>query len=305
MNGVVYLAFSSLCDKRPYSGWVLGYDEASLAQVSVFNTAPNGIAAGIWQSGNGIVGDAANGFIYFATGNGWFDVNDGGIDYGDTITKLSTNGNLLSVADYFTPHDQDNLNHQDLDMGSGGCLLLPDQPTPPIHLLTCVGKEGNIYLINRDNMGHFNPNGDTQVVQTLMIGMVWGSPAYWLNQTYFWGDGDYLKAYRLYGSLFSATPISEDSKTSQYPAPTPTVSANGSTNGIVWAVFTNKNATGGAAILRAYDAANVSRQLFDSSTKSANTAGPAVKFVVPTVADGRVYLYLGTQSELDVYGILP
>ncbi len=303
MNGVVYLAFSSLCDKRPYHGWVLGYNESTLAQVSAFITSPNGIASGIWQSGNGTVGDTANGYIYFATGNGWFDVNDGGIDYGDTITKLNTTGNVLSVADYFTPHDQDNLNHQDLDMGSGGCLLLPDQPTPPIHLLTCVGKEGNIYLLNRDNMGHFNANGDTQVVQTLMIGMVWGSPAYYQNQTYFWGDGDYLKAYRLYGSLFSATPISEDSKSSLYPAPTPTVSANGSTNGIVWAVFTSNNKTGGAAILRAYDAANVSRQLFDSSTKSANTAGPAVKFVVPTVADGRVYL--GTQSELDVYGILP
>jgi hypothetical protein len=152
-------------------------------------------------------------------------------------------------------------------------------------------------------MGHFNANGDTQVVQTLMIGMVWGAPAYWLNQTYFWGDGDVLKAYRLYDSLFSATPVSTSSKTSLYPAPTPTVSANGSTNGIVWAVFTSNNKTGGAAILRAYDATNVSRQLFDSSTKSSNTAGPAVKFVVPTVADGRVYL--GTQSELDVYGILP
>lgn len=303
MNGVVYIAFSSLCDKRPYHGWVLGYDENTFAQVSVFNTSPNGIATGIWQSGNGIVGDTTNGDLYFATGNGWFDADSGGLDYGDTITKLTTTGNVLSIADYFTPHDQDNLNHQDLDMGSGGCLLLPNQPTPPIHLLTCVGKEGNIYLVNRDNMGHFNANGDTQVVQTLMIGQVWGAPAYWLNQTYFWGDGDYLKAYRLYGSLFSASPVSQDSKTSLYPAPTPTVSANGSTNGIVWAVFTSNNKTGGAAILRAYDAANVSRQLFDSSTKSANAAGPAVKFVVPTVADGR--LYLGTQSELDVYGILP
>jgi HYDIN/CFA65/VesB family protein/ASPM-SPD-2-Hydin domain-containing protein len=303
MNGVVYIAFSSLCDNRPYHGWVLGYDETTFAQVSVFNTSPNGIASGIWQSGNGIVGDTTNGDLYFATGNGWFDVDSGGLDYGDTITKLTTTGNVLSVADYFTPHDQDNLNHQDLDMGSGGCLLLPDQPTPPIHLLTCVGKEGNIYLVNRDNMGHFNANGDTQVVQTLMIGQVWGSPAYYLDQTYFWGDGDFLKAYRLYGSLFSATPVSEDSKSSLYPAPTPTVSANGSTNGIVWAVFTSNNKTNGPSILRAYDAANVSRQLFDSSANSSNQAGPAVKFVVPTVADGRVYL--GTQSELDVYGILP
>ena len=303
MNGVVYIAFSSLCDKRPYHGWVLGYDETTLAQVSAFNTSPNGIASGIWQSGNGIVGEASTGYIYFATGNGWFDVNGGGVDYGDTVMKLSSTGNVLSVVDYFTPHDQDSLNSNDFDMGSGGCLLLPDQPAPPIHLLTCVGKDGNIYLLNRDNLGHFNANGDTQVLQTLMIGMVFGSPAYWLNQTYFWGELDVLKAYRLYGGLFSATPISSGSKTSVFPAPTPTVSANGSANGIVWAVFTTKNTTGGPAILRAWDAANLSRQIFDSSTKSANQAGPAVKFVVPTVADGRVYL--GTQSELDVYGILP
>jgi len=303
MNGVVYLAFSSICDKRPYHGWVLGYDETTLAQVSVFNTSPNGIATGIWQSGNGIVGDATNGYIYFATGNGWFDVNDGGVDYGDTITKLSTTGNVLSVVDYFTPYDQDNLNYNDYDMGAGGCLLLPDQPAPPIHLLTCVGKNGTIFLVNRDNMGHFNANGDTQVVQTLMQGMTWGSPAYWLNQTYFWGDSDVLRAYRLYGSLFSANPVSESSRTSLYPAPTPTVSANGSTNGIVWTVFTSNFQNGGPAILRAYDAANVSRQLFQSSSNSSNQAGPAVKFVVPTVADGRVYV--GTETELDVYGILP
>ncbi len=303
MNGVVYIAFSSVCDKRPYHGWVLGYNETTLAQVSMLNVSPNGIASGIWQSGNGIVGDNSKGDIYFATGNGWFDVDSGGLDYGDTIMKLSTTGNVLSVADYFTPHDQVGLNHNDLDMSAGGCLLLPDQPTPPIHLLTCVGKEGNIYLMNRDNMGHFNANGDTQVVQTLMINKVWGSPAYWLNQTYFWGTSDVLRAYRLYDSLFSATPVSEDSTSTLYPPPTPTVSANGSTNGIVWAVFTSNHKTNGPAILRAYDAANLSRQLFDSSANSANTAGPAVKFVVPTVADGRVYL--GTQSELDVYGILP
>ncbi len=163
LNGVVYMAFSSLCDYRPYHGWVLGYSETTLQQVSAFITSPNGIASGIWQSGNGIVADN-NSNIYFATGNGWFDADSGGIDYGDTITKLSSTGNVLSVADYFTPHDQVNLNHNDLDMGSGGCLALPDQPTAPIHLLTCVGKEGNIYLINRDNMGHFNANGDTQVV---------------------------------------------------------------------------------------------------------------------------------------------
>jgi hypothetical protein len=302
LNGVVYLAFSSVCDKRPYHGWVLGYNESTLAQVSVFNTSPNGIATGIWQSGNGLVADEFNN-IYFATGNGWFDADHGGLDYGDTVMKMSTTSNVLSVADYFTPSDQNNLNYNDLDMGSGGCLALPDQPQAPMYLLTCVGKEGNIYLLNRNNMGHFNTDGDTQVLQTMMIGMVWGSPAYYRNQVYYWGDGDYLRQYRLYNSRLSATPVAEDSLASGYPAPTPTVSANGPQNGIVWVVFTSNFQTGGAAILRAYDAANVSRLLFDSSGSSADRAGPAVKFVVPTVADGHVYV--GTQSELDVYGILP
>ncbi len=302
MDGVVYLAFSSLCDKRPYHGWILGYDESTLAQVSVFNTSPNGIASGIWQSGNGMVGDSS-GNIFMATGNGWFDANNGGLDYGDTVAKISTTGNVLSVADYFTPSNQDALNHSDLDMSAGGCLLLPDQPQAPIHLLTCGDKEGNIYLLNRDNMGHFNANGDTQVLETMLMGMTWGSPAYFQNQVYFWGDGDYLRQYRLYGSLLSPTPVAEDSKISNFPAPTPTISANGTLNGMVWTVFTSKFQSGGAAILRVYDAANVSRQLFDSSTSSANQAGPAVKFVVPTVADGHVYI--GTQSELDVYGLLP
>lgn len=303
MNGVVYIVFSSLCDKHPYHGWVLGYDESTLAQVSMLNTSPNGSATGIWQSGNGIVGEASTGYIYLSTGNGWFDVNGGGVDYGDTVMKLSTTGNALGVVDYFTPHNQDTLDFNDLDMGSGGCLLLPDQPTPPIHLLTCVGKEGNVYLLNRDNMGQFNPSGDTQILESLMIGMAWSSPAYWLNQTYFWGQTDVLRAYRLYGSLLSATPVSLGTKTSLNPPPTPTVSANGATNGIVWAVITSAFKTGGPAILRAYDAANVSRQIFSSSAIAANTAGPAVKFVVPTVADGQVFV--GTQSEVDVYGILP
>jgi hypothetical protein len=303
MNGVVYIVFASLCDVPPYHGWVLGYDENTLAQVSVLNTSPNGTATGIWQSGNGIVGEPSTGYMYFATGNGWYDVNSGGVDYGDSVMKVSTTGNAFSVVDYFTPHNQDTLDVQDLDMGSGGCLLFPDQPAPPIHLLTCVGKDGNVYLLDRDNMGHFNPSGDTQVLESLMIGMAWSSPAYWLNQTYFWGQTDVLKAYRLYGGLFSATPVSLSTKASRVPPPTPTVSANGTTNGIVWAVLTNANSTGGPAVLQAYDAANVSRQLFSSSTSAVNTAGPAVKFVVPTVADG--YVFLGTRSELDVYGILP
>jgi hypothetical protein len=302
-KGVIYAGWASLCDIRPYHGWVLGYDADTLEQVTAFNTSPDSSASGVWQGGAGIAADSV-GNLYFATANGGFDVPGGGREYGDTILKMST-GNGLSVADYFTPYTQQTLQNQDLDLGSGGVLLLPDQLAGPPHLLVQVDKVGTIYLVNRENMGHFNSTSNNQIVQSLsaVLGEMTGTPTYYRHQVYFWGANDLLKAYSLYRGLLSQAPVSRSLLVRpHYPGPMTTVSANGSANGILWVVDTNNHKTGGPDILRAYDAADVSRELYDSTQAGTrDQAGAAVRFAVPTVANGKVYV--GTGTELDVYGL--
>jgi hypothetical protein len=307
-NGVVYITWASPCDQHPYHGWVLGYDANTLQQVSVYNTSANGDANSIWQGGAGIAGDTS-GNIYFFTGNGNFTADSGGADYGDAIMKLSPSGGTLDVADYFVPYNQQSLLVEDSDLSGGGPLLLPDQPTSPAHLLVGAGKEGTVYLVDRDNMGHFSPYDNNRIQQTLpsAVGIkghedaFFGIPAYWQNHIYFWGANDVLKTFRLHNGLLSQKPISTATAISQVPGPVPMVSSNSNTNGIVWAMHHRANQS---TILRAYDAANISREIYDSAQAGTrDQAGISVRFSVPTVANGRVYV--GTQSELDVYGLLP
>jgi hypothetical protein len=303
-NGVVYMGWASLCDRQPYHGWVIGYDENTLGQVAVFNTSPNFAASGIWQGGAGIAADTS-GDLYFISANGRFDIPAGGVEWGDTVFKMNASSGL-SVADYFTPYTQYTDDAEDLDLGSGGPLLLPDQTAGTTHLLVAVGKDGTIYLINRDDMGHFNPISNSQAVQTLteVLGEIEATPAYFDNQVYFWAAGDYLKAYSLQQGLLSETPVSTGPLKSGYPGPMLSVSADGSANGIIWAIETDKHANLGPAVLRAYDAANVSRELYDSTQAGPrDKAGAAVRFTVATVANGKVYV--PTATELDVYGLLP
>jgi hypothetical protein len=308
LNGVVYIGWASPCDQHPYHGWLLGYDAATLQQVSVYNASADGNASGIWQSGAGISADT-NGNIFFQTGNGDFTVDSGGADFGNAFMKLSTTGGTLAVADYFTPYDQHELSIDDADLGSGSPLLLPDQPTSPPHLLVGAGKAGTIYLLDRDNLGQFSPYDDNRVQQSL-VGAVgirgeedafFGMPAYWQNHVYFWGAHDVFKTFRLYNGRLSQQPISSGLVTSAIPGPVPSISSNGNTHGIVWALhFRAQKPT----ILRAYDAADISREIYNSAQMGArDQAGIAVGYTVPTVANGRVYV--GTQTELDVYGLLP
>jgi len=214
------------------------------------------------------------------------------------------------VADFFAPYDTLSLTLADLDLSAGGPLLLPDQTVGPAHLLVTAGKEGSIYLLNRDNMGHFNPESDNQIVQVLydavgvaegVIEPFYGKPGYFGNHIYFWGCNDVLKDFRFYqGSLSQAAIVSGSSQyTSIYPGPIPTISANGTTNAILWALQQNHGTT-----LRAFDASNVSRELYDTR-QNARRDQPAedTRFLPPTVANGKVYV--GTVSEVDVYGILP
>jgi hypothetical protein len=212
------------------------------------------------------------------------------------------------VVDYFTPYTQAILGGVlDLDLGSGGPLLVPNAATAPQQLMLGTGKDGILYLVDRNNMGKFSPADNNQVVQSIPDAAadgLWGNSAYWNMGVYIWGLKDVLKSYRLDRGLLSLAPVAEGTQVSSYPSPTPAVSSNGNANGIVWAVRTNLNQTGGPAVLEAFDAANVSRLLYTSTTNpTRDKAGPAIRFSVATVANGKVYV--GTETELDVYGLLP
>jgi len=309
-DGVIYIAWGSSCDTNPFHGWIVGISESSLQQVAVFNTTPNGEEAGIWQGGAAPAVDA-NGNLFLSTGNGSFDADFDGSGWGSGLLKLSTSGGL-SVLDYFTPYNAYFLDGAaNLDISSGGVLLLPDQPTAPTHLLLGGGKQGTVYLVNRDNMGGFDSTGDAQIVQELEFAVggavgaagvvtgIWGMPAYYQNQVYYAGVADVAKALVLYNGFLSPTPVSQSVQKFWYPGATPSISANGSSNGIVWLVL-QQLATGGPSLLFALDAANVSSQLYSSST---TPGGGSLQFVVPTVANGKVYV--GTATELDIYGLLP
>jgi Malectin domain len=302
-GGVVYIAWASHGDNGPYHGWVLGYNARTLQLAGVFNADPNGGLAGVWMSGDGPAADA-QGNIYFATGNGTFDANQGGSDYGDSILKLATQAGL-ALSDYFTPFNQNDLNNADADLGSGGALVLPDQPGPNPHLLVLAGKEGKIYLVNRDAMGHFT-SGSDNVVQVLpnAIGGAWSMPAYFNGAIYYNGNGDSLKEFQLFNGLLSATPETQSGNTLGYPGATPSISANRGSNGIVWTLQTDAYGSSGPAVLHAYEARDVSRELYSTSEAgSRDTLGAAVKFTLPTIANGRVYV--GTATGLEVLGLLP
>ena len=297
LNGVVYTAWSSHCDIGTYHGWLIGYDAKTLQQVAVYNNTADGNQGSFWASGAAPAVDAG-GNIYLIAGNGTFDADRGGSDLGDAFIKLST-GNGLAVADYFAPFNVISLNDRDLDVGSSGAVLLPDSvgSASHPHLLVSAGKEGRIYLLDRDNMGHFQAGSDSQIVQSLpgAITALFGIPAYFNNTVYFSGAGDHLKAFSIANGQFSAGPVSQSSAIFGSFGATPTVSANGSANGILWAIDP-------AARLRAYDASNLASELYNSSTNARDALGSYVKFSSPTIVNGKVYV--GTQNSLAVFGLL-
>ena len=313
-SGVLYFAFGSHGDNSPWHGWVLGYNATTLQQVLVYNDTPNGGygGGGIWQCGGGLATDST-GDLYFTTSNGDFDVNTGGIDYGDSIMKLSTSG---TVVDYFTPYNQSNLSANNLDLGSAGPVLLVDQTGGPYpHLLVSAGKGGTIYVINRDNMGQFNANSDSQIVQELVGALPNGdaeignfsAPVYFNGYVYFAAVNDTLRAFQLNNGLLSTGPTSQSAAIYPLRGGAFAVSANGSSNGILWAIQTNgaspdnPNAPG---VLYAYDATNLADELYDSTEAGTrDTMDFAAKFSIPLVANGKVFV--GSQSELTAYGLLP
>jgi hypothetical protein len=241
LNGIVYVAYASDCDNQPYHGWIFAYDAATLSQKAVFNESPNGREGGFWMAGSGIAADlAAN--IYIASGNGDFDTGHvPAVDLGDSNLKLFYTGSAFSLEDYFTPFDQSTLDQNDTDLGSGGVLLLPDQAGAHPQELVQAGKEGTIYVIDRNQMTTGNKHycsgcaSDTQIVQELQgavaVGGMWSMPAYWNSNVYFWGSSDNLKAYSVTSGTLSLGPTSASGTFLGFPGATPSVSAHGNSGG--------------------------------------------------------------------------
>ena len=262
VNGQIIVTFASLCDLGFYHGYVLAFDDTNLQPTGAFVTTPNGIQGGMWGA---TPAADSNGKIYVATGNGDFTGNVGGQDFGDSILRLNWAHGAFTVEDYFTPWDYQPLWDYDTDLGSGGVMLLPDQPgTTYPHLLVQAGKEGTIDLVNRDNMGHWHAGDDDQIVQTIpyVIGGVWGAPAFWNGNVYMGGIEDYFKMFRFdpIAEQLSVGPVSRTQVFFGYPGPTPSVSSNGNFNGIVWAIQRVRD----HATLRAYDATNLAAEFYDS-----------------------------------------
>jgi hypothetical protein len=310
LNGVIYTTWASHCDAGPYTGWIMGYNETTLQQTSVLDVIPNGSDGAIWMAGDGPAADSS-GNIYFLDGNGTFDdtLNSNGFpehgDYGNAFIKLSTSGNSLSVADYFTMSNTDAESDADQDLGSGGEMLLPDvQDTQQNtwHLAVGAGKDGHIYVVNRDLMGKFNTSNDSAIHQEIdtngLSGGVWSMPAYFNNVVYYGAVSDHLRAFSIANAKLTTPAISMSATSFGYPGTTPSISANGTSAGIVWAVENN-----GSGVLHAYDATNLGTELYNSN-QAANSRDHFAdnKFITPMIANGKVYV--GTPNSVAVFGLL-
>ena len=295
VNGVVYVPYASHCDSPVYYGWVVGYNASSLSQVSVFNDDPTAGFGGIWMSGGAPAADSSNN-LYVITGNGnW----DGVSNFGDSFLKLSSG---TTVSSFFTPTNQSALNGGDGDLGAGGAAILVDQPSATVpRLLVGGGKEGKLYVLNRDNLGG---SGDSHAVQTFSIGNgIFSTGAFWRNTLYIAPMQGHLQAFSLNATsgMFTTASSSISSEAYGFPGATPSVSSQGTANGIVWAL--ERPDPVAAAILHAYDATDLGTELWNTNNSAADHAGVDVKFTVPTVANGKVYV--GTATEISVYGLSP
>ena len=308
LSGVVYTFWSSHCDFTPYTGWIIGYNENTLAQTNVLDVVPNGSEGSIWASGAGPAADSS-GNIYFLDANGTFettlDANGFPInhDYGNAFIKLSTAGGTLAISDYFNMAGTLAESSADEDLGSGGALLLRDVKDASgtvRHLAVGAGKDQTIYVVDRDNMGKFHPNGDQiwQEIPNGLGGPEFGMPAYFNGTVYYGAVGDAIRAFSLSNALIATSPSSQTATSFVYPGATPSISANGTANGIVWAVE-NSN----PAVLYAYDATNLAHELYDSNQAGMRDQfGNGNKFITPTIANGKVFV--GTTNGVAVFGLL-
>jgi hypothetical protein len=304
-NGEVITTWSSHCDYRPYTGWVIAYSEKSLAQVSVLNITPNGNEGAIWQSGSGPGADSS-GNIYFLAANGTFDttLNASGFpinsDYGNAFVKIS-NSSGLALSDYFTMSNTVSESNSDTDLGSGGEMLLPnlkDSTGKERQLIIGAGKDNNIYVVDRTNMGKFSSSSNNvyQELSGAIPNGIWSAPAYYEGYVFFGGVNDGIRAFGFSKGKFKLATTSSH----QFPFPgvTPSVSSNGVTNGIVWAIE-NSN----PAVLHAYNVTNLATELYNSTQAGTRDQfGNGNKYVAPMIANGKVYA--ATQTGVGVFGLL-
>jgi len=313
-NGTIYTGWTSHCDEGLYTGWVIAYSETTLQQTQVLNVTPNGSEGSIWMSGDGMAADSS-GNVYFLDANGIFDTTFDSLgfpikgDYGNGMVKLSTTSGKLAVADYFQTYNTTTESAEDGDLGSGGELLLPDQTDSSgfvHHLIVGAGKDRNIYLADRDNMGKYNPASnpqDNNIYQevTGQVGAVFSTPAYFNGALYYGGSGDTLKMFPLTNAMLT-TYSSQSSFKFAYPGATPGISANGTQNGIVWALESSMASPG---VLHAFDATNLANELYNSgqAANGRDSFGTGNKFITPLIVNGKVYV--GTQTGVAAFGLLP
>jgi len=307
-HGTIYLAWASHCGAGPYHGWVMAYDAATLAQKGVFNSTPDAVGGGIWMGGRGPAADP-DGNVFVATGNGKFDGANNGRDYADSVLKLGLTPQGFSLLDYFTPYNQEELETNDEDVGSGGPVLLAERPgrpgTPAQHLLTVAGKGGTLYLLDRDHLGKFQPGSDRHAVDTIPTNFrAFGAGATWNGNIYYLFYNDVLRSYAVERGKLVLKSTAPGAKFKNSGA-SPSVSANGSKNGIVWVVeWRGWRPEEPAPVLHAYDAANVATELYNSEQNGGrDRLSRTPNFAVLTAARGRVYV--GGVRSIDVYGLLP
>lgn len=308
LNHVIYTAWTSHCDIRPYTGWIVAYDETTLARTAVLNVTPNGNEGAIWQTGDGLASDGNA--AYFLDGNGSFDtaLDSRGFpsmgDYGNGFLKIALRGNRLGVLDYFNMFNTVSESNRDQDLGSGGALVLPpmkDSQGTTRLLAVGAGKDANIYIVDRTNMGKFSPttNNIYQEIDNALPGGAWSMGAYFNGSLYFGAVGQKLRQFQFSQAKLSTSPVSTSSGTFTYPGSTPSVSANGKTNGIVWAIEHQNT-----SILHAYDATNLATELYNSNQAAGgrDQFGSASHFGTPMIVNGKVYV--GATNGVAVFGLL-
>lgn len=308
LNGLLYTSWGSHCDRRPYTGWMIAYNESTLKQAATLDYTPNGSDGAPWNSGAGPAADAS-GNVYVALGNGTFDTtltaqgfpSEG--DYGNSLVKMSAA--TLSVLDYWTMYNTTSESHGDVDLGSGGLMVLPDQTdsTGKVrHLAVAAGKDRNLYLADRDHLGHYDATNDGTIYQQLtgaLPGGVWSSPAYFNGRVYYGSVSSSMRSFPLSAARLNGNSIQTTSTVFDYPGTTPSISAYGTANAIVWATE-NTN----PAVLHAYAAGNLATELYNSSQapSSRDHFGIGNKFIAPMIANGKVYV--GTTNSVAIFGLI-